>query len=127
MLSLDREAVLCDFAEVYHIYTFKGLSARYIATLAIGLRENSRIKLKMLGVKNCLPDIIINALLIDLVRDIRYIFAKYLSLETERGESIVDLIYGKEQSAKKTGYSSVQEFEEARERIIKGGHKWREE
>ena len=81
----------------------------------------------MMGVKNCLPDIIINALLIDSVRDIRYIFAKYLSLETERGESIVDLIYGKEQSAKKTGYSSVEEFEKARERIIKGGHKWREE
>lgn len=127
MLSLDREAVMCDFAEAYHIYTFKGLSARYIATLAIGLRENSRIKLKMIGVKNCLPDIIINALLIDSVRDIRYLFAKYLSLETERGESIVDLIYGNEQSVKKTGYSSVEEFEEARERIIKGGHKWREE
>lgn len=127
MLSLDREAVICDFAEAYHIYTFKGLSARYIATLAIGLRENSRIKLKMIGVKNCIPSIILNALLIDSVRDIRYMLAKYLSLETERGESIVDLIYGNEQSAKKTGYSSVQEFEEAREKIIKGGHKWREE
>lgn len=126
MFSLDREAVICDFAETYHIYTFKGLPARYVATLAVGLRENSRIKLRLAGVKNTPPEIVISALLLDALRDLRFMIARYLSLEVERGESMTDLIYGKDEPTKR-GYSSAKEFEEAREKIMKEGCIWQEE
>ena len=51
MIALDEDALICDFAEFYHIYNIFDYPADYIATLAIGLRDNSRIKLKLLGLR----------------------------------------------------------------------------
>lgn len=47
MISLDEDALICDFAETYHIYDFRTLPASLAATLAAGLREDSRIKMRM--------------------------------------------------------------------------------
>ena len=46
MMALDEDALICDFAETYHIYNIYGMPVQYIATLAIGLRDDSRIKSK---------------------------------------------------------------------------------
>lgn len=51
MTAADEDALVCDFAETYHVYNYRGLPLRYAATLACGLRDNSRIKLKMSGQK----------------------------------------------------------------------------
>jgi hypothetical protein len=50
MLSTDRDALICDMAETYHVYDMRALPTKTVATLACGLREDSRIKLKMAGV-----------------------------------------------------------------------------
>ncbi len=44
MITLDEDALICDFAETYQIYDYRALPASYAATLAVGLRDNSRIK-----------------------------------------------------------------------------------
>ena len=49
MIALDEDALICDFAETYHIYDMYRYPVEYIATLAIGLRDNARIKLKAAG------------------------------------------------------------------------------
>jgi len=49
MISANRDALLCDLAETYGIYDFKALPARTLATLSVGLRDNSRIKMLMRG------------------------------------------------------------------------------
>ena len=51
MIALDEEALICDFAETYHIYEMETLSVEYAAILAAGLRDDSRIKLKASGLK----------------------------------------------------------------------------
>lgn len=51
MLSTDADAVVCDFAETYHILNLRALPLRLAATLAFGLREDSRIKMKLAGTK----------------------------------------------------------------------------
>lgn len=51
MIALDRNALLCDLAETYRIYDFKALPVSVLAVLSVGLRDNSRIKMKMNGVK----------------------------------------------------------------------------
>lgn len=43
--------MICDFAETYHIYNIYQMPVEYIATLAIGLREDSRIKMKASGLR----------------------------------------------------------------------------
>ncbi|MCQ2087970.1 MAG: DUF5361 domain-containing protein [Bacilli bacterium] len=46
-MSLDEEAVICDFAEYYHIYDYKQLPLETVAILVYGLRDYSRIKMKI--------------------------------------------------------------------------------
>ena len=51
MLALDRNALICDMAETYHIYDIKSVELPYLAILASGLGMDSRIKLKEQGLK----------------------------------------------------------------------------
>ncbi|MEC4730873.1 DUF5361 domain-containing protein [Enterococcus hirae] len=47
MINLDEEALICDLAETYQIYDYKQLPLSKIAVFSCGLRENSRIKMKL--------------------------------------------------------------------------------
>lgn len=51
MLRTDEDALLCDFAETYHIYDLGSLPVKTVAALAFGLRDDSRIKMIMAGLK----------------------------------------------------------------------------
>ena len=44
---MDEAALYCDFVETYHIMDYKSLPASRAAILASGLRDDSRIKMKM--------------------------------------------------------------------------------
>ncbi len=41
MISRDEDALICDLAETYQIYNYKSLPARLVATLSVGLRDDS--------------------------------------------------------------------------------------
>ncbi len=47
MIAKDEEALICDLAETYHIYDYKKLPLTQVAIFAIGLKDSSRIKMKM--------------------------------------------------------------------------------
>lgn len=49
MIQTDENALICDLAETYHIYDYKKLPLTQVAIFAIGLKDGSRIKMKMLG------------------------------------------------------------------------------
>lgn len=51
MVHADEDALICDFAETYHIFDWRALPVRLAATLAAGLPETSRIRMKMAGAK----------------------------------------------------------------------------
>lgn len=51
MYGRCRNELICDFAEYYHIYDMRAFNIRYIAILAVGLREESRTKIKMNNMK----------------------------------------------------------------------------
>lgn len=44
MVKFDENALICDFVEYYHIYDYRSLPLFLVATLAAGLRDDSRIK-----------------------------------------------------------------------------------
>lgn len=48
-MKLDDEALTCDMAETYHIYNMRAVPLSKVAVLVSGLRENSRIKMKING------------------------------------------------------------------------------
>ena len=47
MINLDEESLICDLAETYQIYDYKRLPLQLVAVFSCGLRENSRIKMKL--------------------------------------------------------------------------------
>ena len=49
MIRLDEEALICDLAETYQIYDYKQLPPTRVAVFVRGLRDDSRIKLKLSG------------------------------------------------------------------------------
>ena len=49
MIRTDENALICDFAETYHILDYRALSLKTAAALASGLSENSRIMMKITG------------------------------------------------------------------------------
>lgn len=64
MLNVCEDDFICDIAETYHIYDIYALNADYIATLASGLRSNSRAKMTISGDKLSLQDTLL-ALMVD--------------------------------------------------------------
>lgn len=97
MLSVDRDALLCDLAETYHIYDLKELPIETLAALSFGLRENSRIKMKMTGMKY-IPAEMLLAGICDNISMLRY------NLLASEGDKLppfyTDIIFGKEQEDK---------------------------
>lgn len=49
MLSIGEDELICDLAETYQIYNYKELPPSLVATLSVGLRDDSRIKMKITG------------------------------------------------------------------------------
>ena len=49
MIRIDKDALICDLAENYGIFDYKALPVTMLATLAVGLREESRIKMRLSG------------------------------------------------------------------------------
>lgn len=47
MIKADEDALICDLAETYHIYDYRQLPLKMVAVFSVGLRNNSRIKMKM--------------------------------------------------------------------------------
>lgn len=47
MIKVDENALICDLAETYNIYDYKQLPVKTIAVFSVGLRNSSRIKMKL--------------------------------------------------------------------------------
>lgn len=109
MIGAGEEELICDFAETYHIYDYKSLPASRVAILASGLREDSRIKMKMNGEKVRLTDILI-AMNIDLIAQLAYIIVG----STDEPPSILEQLEGRKPEQKKSG-DGIKTFESPEE------------
>ena len=61
MISADRDALICDLAETYGIFDFRALPVSLLATLAVGLREDSRIKMNLAGARATRSELLLAA------------------------------------------------------------------
>lgn len=120
MYNLDKEALICDLAETYHIYDFESLPLRKIAIFAKGLRENSRIRMKLSQSKFNVKESLLAGIL-DRLTLILYSKTK----DAEKGRNypklLLDEVDNKEDLQ---GFMSSEDFEKMRRRIIEGGAKW---
>lgn len=61
-LGEDETAVICDLAETYHVLDYRALPVTTLAALVFGLREDSRIKMKMAGLEYVPPFLMLSVL-----------------------------------------------------------------
>ena len=64
MLNVGEDELICDLAEVYHIFNWKELPPTLVATLSVGLGNDSRIKRKITGQRIEFRDMLL-ALIVD--------------------------------------------------------------
>lgn len=119
MLNADENALICDFAEEYGIYNYRNYDADYIAILATGLGANSRIVKSINGVQTSFSE-----LLLARVYDQLNLL---LWMQTEDGQknrnmptSLADVLLGRNDDKEIIGYETIEEFEIARQIILKG-------
>ena len=113
MIALDEDALLCDLAETYHVFNMRGMDPGLIATLAAGLRSNSRIKMLACGLK-----VDTKTLLLAHIADNTAINTWFKTEDGQKGynrpPSMIQILTG--DIHEETGFDSGEEFEK----------KWRE-
>lgn len=119
MLKVDKEAVLCDFAETYHIYDLSAFPLRYIAMLCVGLRDSSRIKMKLAETKID-TETLLNATIIDQLNILIWMNTEDATKGKNRPKSVVEQLTGKLEENQVKGFDSAEEFELRRQQIMKG-------
>jgi hypothetical protein len=65
--SKARDELVCDFQETYHLNLHQQTDAYFVATLALGLRQDSRVMMKLAGMTYTL-DTELRALQADMLR-----------------------------------------------------------
>ena len=119
MYAKNPDALTCDMAETYGVFNIQSLPARLAATLAVGLRDDSRIKMAVTEtpVKD---EIVLLACIADCVRWIQWSMTQAAQNGADPPKSLLDYYLGIEREEKLVGYDTPEEFEEARRRIMEG-------
>ena len=119
MIRVGKDELICDFAETYHIIELRSIRPSMLATLAAGLRNNSRIKMKMAGTKIDLKDMLLAS-----ITDKLGIMLWQKTKDGNKGINPPKLVITELMTEKKNeivGYASGADFLKERERLLNGG------
>lgn len=119
MMCVDRDALICDLAQTYHIHDMMAYPLSHIAILACGLPENSRVMKKLAGV----PVDINTSLLAGIFDRCSYLlWAKTKNAEKNRNRppSIYDAIMSGGKQENSALFDSPEDFEAYRKTFFMG-------
>lgn len=123
MLAADRDALVCDLAETYGIFDYRALPARLLATLAVGLRDESRIKMRMSGQPVPRSELLLAAIL-DRLSVMVWFLSEDGKTGANRPNSMVEVLLGetsKQDSAFEV-FETADQFEQEWKKRTGGGH-----
>lgn len=121
MINYDEDALICDLAETYQIYDYRQMPPSKVAIFAIGLRDDSRIKMKIAGLKTT-PEALLQSITADRLGLLVWMNTEDGQKNRNRPKSIVESMYGEKTESEISAFKSGKEFEEERERLMKGGN-----
>ena len=119
MIRTDEDALTCDLAETYHIYDYRAFPVKLIATLAAGLRDDSRIKMRLAGT-HVRPSFLLSAMAVDALN----ILVWQQTEDGHKGRNAPDRIarhlLGEEMKENKNiaSFDTPEDFERRRKEII---------
>lgn len=111
MIHAGEDELICDFAETYRIYDYRSLDASLAATLAAGLGGDSRIKLKMSGLR-CGLDTMLLAMAVDRLSYLLWAKTKDAKHGRNKPESIYEMINSPEKAKKENeAFDTAEDFD----------------
>lgn len=113
MIGIDQDAFICDMAETYHILDIWALPAETLAVLASGLRDNSRIKMKLSGMRH-IPVEIILPQVADMLTMV------FSDKDAQPPVLFTDIMLGNVDTKETKGFDSGEEFDNEWKRITGG-------
>lgn len=118
MISQNEDALICDLAEVYHVYDFRGLPLNTAAALAAGLDADSRIWRHLTG-KKLKTNTWLLALCADRLGLIWWAKTKDGQRGRNRPESILAaLTKEKQKEPENESFASGEEYEQRRRELL---------
>ena len=119
MIEADDNALICDLAETYQIYDYRQLPPTRVAVFALGLKDSSRIKIKLSGQKVPLETILLAGIV-----DRLSILVWGKTEDGQKGRNkpamMTDALINKEPAtADVIVFNSGKDFHENRNRLIK--------
>lgn len=120
MARLDKDALICDMAETYHVFDWRALPARLAATLAAGLRDNSRIRMRLSG-SSVSFETVLMANIADCLRIIVWRETRDGIKGVNAPVMFTELITGKGRKESEQGFDSPDDFMAWRSQMLGGG------
>ena len=104
MINVCEDELICDFAETYGILDYRALPVKLAASLCMGLRSGSRVRMRLRG-----ATVTLETQILAMVHDWTALAAWLLSSNGQKGTNR-DI----------QAFASGADFEAERERIIRG-------
>lgn len=120
MVNVDEDALICDLAETYQIFDYRSLPCRTVAIFSCGLRNNSRIKMKMSGMEVTDEEMLLAAI-VDNTKLIAWLLSKDGSEGNNRPKSILAELMNQVAGEKEIiTFASGQKFDDEWRRLTGG-------
>lgn len=117
MIAADEDALICDFAQVYHILDYRELPARRAALLACGLGPDSRIMKKISG-RTCSDEILMMALIYDKLAVISWQIGG--GKKKDRPASVRERLLAGPEKAEAFGFDTPEDFRAWHRKYMEG-------
>ncbi len=121
MINMDEDALICDLAETYHIYDYRSLPCKTVAAFSCGLRDDSRIKMKIYGL-HVTPEQMLLAAIVDNTKLIAWLWSEDGRNGRNRPKSLLAELTGSESEKEIMSFDSGREFDVEWKKIT-GGEK----
>lgn len=119
MLKFDKDALLCDLAETYQIYDFKQLPLTKVAVFSLGLKDDSRIKMKLRNQKLNLEEMLIVSIADSLKL---LLWSKTKDAQKNRNMPVLwSSLFEEPKEKKEAVFSSGKDFEKERKKLLRKG------
>lgn len=117
MIATDEDALICDFAQVYHVLDYRALPARRAALLACGLGPDSRI-MRILSGRTVSDEILMLAAIADKLAVISWQIGG--GKKKDRPDSITDRLLDNTKQETAFGFESPEDFREWHRKYMEG-------
>ena len=117
MINTDKGLLECDLAETYGIYDYERLPLSKVATFSCGLRENSRIMMKLADTR-VTTDTLLLASAVDHLGFIAWSKTEDAQHGNGRPKSIVNALIRTQEASNNEVFTTADEFERMRNELL---------